>query len=822
MTKQNIELVKYSRSIIYLLSVIFFFFFSITTLAQDNVAEDTLSAEQNISQEAMEDSQVNLQDLGMKESTVLPDNPLYRIKRLGRGIKEVFAFNAVKKQKVRLENANKELAEAKMLFEKKPDDDKALKAVSKTIVNYENKMDKVKENTQSLQNKKKDSNVTEVFNYILDTQIKHQKILNNIEESLEKKDKQGIISEVISTIQQTKEKTASYVGEVLSAVEDDNTKLADRIDKILVKQEGSDFKEIRNLEIVNRIRQGVKEDRKQAFDFVENKSLERLTIEINNLPKERRIDDFNRYINDVSGDELQHFKMFDQLKQKEDLPDDLKENIDQAKDVIAQRFQKRIERAKQEYNEEFGRQMIQDKFDNFHQGEVDFKQMRVMEDIRHRFNFNDKALQKEMDEEQDRAITNFKEAFPDAEKEVERFKELSKQMADNPDPTTFRLLQELEAKVMADPKKREFIKQMENATKTKFVEKFKEKGDDFFNDMIGTNPEHFMMRGPHLGPDFGPPPFDDNFIPPNFEQIFDRAIEKQTEHFVKSIEGIDDPEQLENFQKRFEDRPDVFEEIKSHQRDFQMRIDDRKGEVCMEQCVFQDCSEGFMTCMNKNRRKCEIECDMFGPDDPFAPGNTKQVGKEEQCIMDCVGPNIFCMPSSLGEINPLCEDCARKCESFYEGPCLSDKQIKDKENNCSYRCEHCYGEPVMGLDPNQNNRGCIVDIECLDAAYEFGDDPGTGPDSWESGHGPGEYEQDIAPFDDDMYGPPSGEDYGPPSGMQGPPPDMMMDDDMYGPPSGEDYGAPTSLLKGVSTLQKILEGLTPIFRIFGVGSVLAN
>ena len=91
----------------------------------------------------------------------------------------------------------------------------------------------------------------------------------------------------------------------------------------------------------------------------------------------------------VYGNELQHFKVFDQLKQRDDIPNDVKENIEKTKDIIAKRFQNKIKFEKEKYNEEFSRKMMRNKFSNFSGEKHDFAKTRVIEDIGHRINIDD-------------------------------------------------------------------------------------------------------------------------------------------------------------------------------------------------------------------------------------------------------------------------------------------------------------------------------------------------------------------------------------------------------------------------------------------------
>lgn len=146
-------------------------------------------------------------------------------------------------------------------------------------------------------------------------------------------------------------------------------------------------------------------------------------------------------------------------------------------------------------------------------------------------------------------------------------------------------------------------------------------------------------------------------------------------------------------------------------------------EACMQECVVKGCEEYDAECQERNRAECEKDCGMIK--EPEAKS------EEEQCIRDCVAkvdPNIICSSgSALGEGeqgNEVCQRCAEECVYLYAGPCLNDEEITSKEEACK-TCEHCYGEPVMG-DSGEGYE-CIVDIKCMDASSEFGDEPGSGP-----------------------------------------------------------------------------------------------
>ncbi len=159
-----------------------------------------------------------------------------------------------------------------------------------------------------------------------------------------------------------------------------------------------------------------------------------------------------------------------------------------------------------------------------------------------------------------------------------------------------------------------------------------------------------------------------------------------------------------------------------------------------EECMM-DCMDGSnMRCGpdidDPQCRRCEEKCGLMGS----GPGGSG-MNQEEKCIMECVGSGIQCMPGPGGEQNPACERCANECTKYYEGPCLTEKDLDIKERQCSSRCEHCYGEPIEG-DSGEGYQ-CIVAIECKDASDEFGDDAGTGPASYDEGK---------SPYDEGGYG----------------------------------------------------------------------
>jgi len=174
-----------------------------------------------------------------------------------------------------------------------------------------------------------------------------------------------------------------------------------------------------------------------------------------------------------------------------------------------------------------------------------------------------------------------------------------------------------------------------------------------------------------------------------------------------------------------------------------------EGEQCVQDCLDRDCVRGpdYANCIESVRGSCDKECGMIG--EPEAQS------EEEQCIRDCINkinPNIQCSHGTFegeGETgNKACQKCAKECEQLYSGPCLTDELWTEKENECMATGEHMEAAPVRG-DSGEGYE-CTVDIECIDRSSEWGDDAGTGEDSWGGGHGSsednvywGDYKSDL-------------------------------------------------------------------------------
>ncbi|MFA4830852.1 MAG: DUF5667 domain-containing protein [Patescibacteria group bacterium] len=582
------------------------------------VTEPPVEPPETASAAAVIDETVRPEDLGTNESRILPDSPFYGFKRFGRALREAVTFNPVKKAEVRLQNANQELADASRLLEIKGPDQKVFEAVSGAVERFEGRIEKIKNGAEGLREKKAagDQQVDRLLDNILDKQIKQQKILEKIENhvAVQAEGAAGGMN-VLEKIQQARDESAGAVGEVLFAVEKNSGHMVERLDRIMENQRGSEFKEIRNLEILKQIADQAPEEAKAALEQAEDNALNRFKKNFAQMPDEERGGQFELYAEGMGGDETRHLEIFDKLKQLEDAPLELLEKAEMAKDIAARRFQNKLEQAEESsFDEGFRQRMKERMFSRFEEGGPDVSKLRALEEIRQRVKTEDEDLKMEIEERQKEAVGKFRETFTDlgSQEMANKFEELSKKMAANPDPTTFRLLADLEKEAALDPSKKEFIEKMQREAKQQFVERAAKEKDKFFERIASTNPDDVKVlkelqaqftenpndffgpppfgeagpppfgnesMPPGVGPEgFGPPQFGETspppftaggFAPPGFGQFFDQAIGKQTEMMVKNLNSMENPEAFAQFQDKLRfTPPEILQEITNRQGGF--------------------------------------------------------------------------------------------------------------------------------------------------------------------------------------------------------------------------------------------------------------
>ena len=678
------------------------------------------------SEEAAQDEFVTNEDLGVAEGSRVG-----LFDKVGRFFKKAVTFDDVKDSELDLQFMREDLVELQHRWGEGIDDQKGVEKIIKEIDNVNRRIEKIVKRVDDLHKGQEegDVRVDGFLDDVLDTQIKQQKIFSKIgEEALDYEPE--IAQRLFEKADMARQKSARAVGDVFSKVGEDGEHLTERIDRVLKKQRGSEFKNFRNLEVLQQIGERVPEQAREAILRAQDNALNRFNKEFERIPEEdraRHAEKFESYVRDVGGDETIHMEIFDRIRQLEDVPEELRQKIEVAKDIAARRIQNNVERFEGDnFEQEFRDRMREREFARFKENEPDVAKMRVMEEIRQRVNFEDEDLQKEMEQRHTEGLNRFREAFSGdtgAQDVADRFEKLSKQMADNPDPTAFRLIEELEKELT--PEQREFMDKMEREVKTKFIERARSEGEKFFQQIESNNPEDIetlqrlkeeFAQNPEMFFAPPPPPFGDEegfappgvgpdgFGPPPFVgggRFFDQAIQHQSGFITDYVEHIDNPEALLQFKQKFVGADeDVFEKLNQNGIDFRGRRDNKQDMIRGQELRDEE-RKAHDKIQEENRNIERIFQEKYGS----AKGEEelKQVREEERRARQAVMDKEFELRKQTFKkdlsFDPFCDDeCRREEEQLFNQTMDGGLEKRRQEMDEMYQYENIKQEVYVFED----------------------------------------------------------------------------------------------------------------------------
>lgn len=311
---------------------VFVFSFAYFVFAQEESAtstEDT-TITQEATQEIQEEENVTAQDLEIKEPSLLPDSPFYFLKNWWRGLRLGLTFDPVKKAELRERFANEKLIELKKLIEKK----KSLKAIERARKNYEKEVEALQKASERLRNVKDKTKVESFMDKFIRHQMLHQKLLEKLENQ--------VPPQAFEKIKEAREKHLERFKEVMLKLEDKN-KLPERLEKAVENMKGSEFKEIKALEILKRVEEKVQsQEAKQAIQQARERILNRTREKLEQLPEKKR-EILKKFIENLPGDKESQLEILEDLKEKLNNTD-LEENLQTTRERLMQRV---IERKKE-------------------------------------------------------------------------------------------------------------------------------------------------------------------------------------------------------------------------------------------------------------------------------------------------------------------------------------------------------------------------------------------------------------------------------------------------------------------------------------------
>jgi len=264
------------------------------------------------------DEDVKPSDLGIKEVGVLPDNRFYFLKNWGRTIRTLFTFNPLAKTELTESFANERLMELKKMIE----EGKNPEVIKKALEDYQKENEKVKLWTERIQEKAKDNKkVGKFLDKYTQQQLLHQRLLQKLENQ--------VSTQALEKIKEVRTEHLDRFKDVMLKLEDKD-KIPERLEKNLEAIKGSDFKEVKNLEILDELKDKLPTDIREKIEQIRIQMLEKLHKKLEELPFEDQ-QKFKEYLEKISGDKLKQLDIITGLE-GEELSEKLKTIFEQIRE----------------------------------------------------------------------------------------------------------------------------------------------------------------------------------------------------------------------------------------------------------------------------------------------------------------------------------------------------------------------------------------------------------------------------------------------------------------------------------------------------------
>jgi len=315
----------------------FGFVYAQESLSLDNSSEgesEATTTEEN----GVVEEEIQPQDFEIKDPVILPDNPFYFFKDLGRKIRLAFTFNQIKKLELANKYSAEKLIELKKLIEKGKD-----KIAQREIENYKKEVERINEIAEKIK-EKSDQNpeLKEFMNKFVHQQVLHQEILERLKEKTS--------SEVYEKIKEARKEHLERFSKVMEKLEN-----KERIPELLekaVRIEGEQLREFKEIERLKRIREKMSEEVQEKIKEREEKMMEALKEKVERMPEKEQVR-LKEYIEKMPSDENKKLEIIKELIPRLERPN-LKNKMLEIRKKIEQREQEmkkeREEEGKKENN----------------------------------------------------------------------------------------------------------------------------------------------------------------------------------------------------------------------------------------------------------------------------------------------------------------------------------------------------------------------------------------------------------------------------------------------------------------------------------------
>ena len=282
--------------------------------------------------DAASDENITAEDLGVAE----PATGLFGFfQNMANGFQYALTFDPIKKAELKLEHANDALLRAQDALENNPDSIKAQEKYDKYLKKYEENMVKVQERVQIIKEKAEENpKVEQLLNQLTNSTFKQQRLMDHVSSFLDEDQK--------AKLQENREQSLKTMGEALKNL-DNADKLPERLESAINSQAGSRLIHLKNLEVLEGLKNQLPEQALKGIENAQAKTLNRLNEALQNYDPEARRERFQAYMENSNSDQLTQIEALDTLEQSPNLLQEIKQNLPAIKNEKVEKIDNMID-----------------------------------------------------------------------------------------------------------------------------------------------------------------------------------------------------------------------------------------------------------------------------------------------------------------------------------------------------------------------------------------------------------------------------------------------------------------------------------------------
>ncbi|PIZ78822.1 MAG: hypothetical protein COY02_04015, partial [Parcubacteria group bacterium CG_4_10_14_0_2_um_filter_41_6] len=163
--------------------------------------------------------------------------------------------------------------------------------------------------------------------------------------------------------------------EIFTKVAENKEQITERINAAMENQQGSEFKDFKNMEIMERLREHMPDETKAAVEQAQNQARERFEEKIKQSQDSNKEQNakFEKYMQNIKGDAVGQLKILQDITQGDNVSSQFSAQLEKAKEKAIIKFEERVDKLQDPEQRNLY-------LKNFENGDV--KSMQIMKKIR--------------------------------------------------------------------------------------------------------------------------------------------------------------------------------------------------------------------------------------------------------------------------------------------------------------------------------------------------------------------------------------------------------------------------------------------------------